>query len=102
MLNIVLYSISFSRVFEVHGITRIFLVTERFATFLNRIYNFKGILIGNSAGAIVLSNGSVDPHEGKIFSGFGLAKFFITVHFNLDQESTTEKLEGFQIEEIFQ
>ncbi len=60
----------------------------------NRLHNFKGVLIGNSAGAIVLSKGSVDPHEGKFFSGFGLVKFFITVHFNLHQGSTTEKFEG--------
>ena len=60
----------------------------------NRLHDFKGILIGNSAGAIVLSKGSVDLHGGKFFSGFGLAKFFITVHFNLHRESTTEKFEG--------
>ena len=47
--------------------------------------NFMGILIGNSAGAIVLSKGA--QHEGRFYPGFGLVDFFITVHFKLEEES---------------
>ncbi|MHB1709294.1 MAG: Type 1 glutamine amidotransferase-like domain-containing protein [Thermoplasmataceae archaeon] len=60
----------------------------------NRLRDFQGILIGNSAGAIVLSKGGRGQNEGKLFPGFGFAKFFIIVHFNLFQESATGKLIG--------
>ncbi|MHB8360389.1 MAG: Type 1 glutamine amidotransferase-like domain-containing protein [Thermoplasmataceae archaeon] len=36
----------------------------------NKLRNFKGIIIGNSAGAIVLSKGC--QYEGKFYQGFGL------------------------------
>ncbi|MGC9175361.1 MAG: Type 1 glutamine amidotransferase-like domain-containing protein [Thermoprotei archaeon] len=50
-----------------------------------RLRDFKGIIVGNSAGAIVLSRGA--EHEGKFYQGFGLADFFISVHYDLRFES---------------
>ncbi|MHB8372789.1 MAG: Type 1 glutamine amidotransferase-like domain-containing protein [Thermoplasmataceae archaeon] len=55
----------------------------------NNLRKFKGIIIGNSAGAIVLSKGA--KHEGKFYPGFELVKFFVTVHFTMTKEFTTEK-----------
>ena len=45
---------------------------------------FKGTIIGNSAGAIILSKGSIV--DGKFFPGFGLVSFYIKVHFKLEKE----------------
>lgn len=50
----------------------------------DRLRDFSGIIIGNSAGAIVLSKGS--HHEKGFSPGFGLVKFFITVHFKIEKE----------------
>ncbi len=50
----------------------------------SKLKDFKGILIGNSAGAIVLSKGSVI--EKKFFPGFGLVNFYVFVHFNLSEK----------------
>ncbi len=48
------------------------------------IKNFKGIIIGNSAGAIVLSKGSVI--EGKFYRGFGILNFYLYVHYRPEKE----------------
>ncbi|MGC8646313.1 MAG: Type 1 glutamine amidotransferase-like domain-containing protein [Thermoplasmata archaeon] len=47
----------------------------------SKLKNFKGIIIGNSAGAIILSRGSII--EKRFFQGFGLVNFYVFVHFNL-------------------
>lgn len=50
----------------------------------DRLREFRGIIVGNSAGAIVLSRGA---KEGETFyPGFGLVDFFISVHYSLHEE----------------
>ena len=43
------------------------------------IKSFRGILIGNSAGAILLSRGQIE--EDKVYPGIGLLDFFVKVHY---------------------
>lgn len=50
----------------------------------NRLKRFRGTLLGNSAGAIVLSKGMQDGRE--FYPGFGLADFYVRVHFKLGEE----------------
>lgn len=45
----------------------------------DRLRDFKGIIVGNSAGAIVLSRGAYI--ENKFYRGFGLVGFFVSVHY---------------------
>ncbi|MGC8497800.1 MAG: Type 1 glutamine amidotransferase-like domain-containing protein [Thermoplasmata archaeon] len=54
----------------------------------NRLRNFRGILIGNSAGAIVLSKGA--QIEKKFYPGFGLVNFYVSVHFNMADNYVSE------------
>ena len=49
----------------------------------NELINFEGTLVGNSAGAIVLSRGSY--HDGKFYPGFGLIGFYVSVHYELGE-----------------
>jgi peptidase E len=60
---------------------------------------FKGTIIGNSAGAIVLSRGGIG--DRKFYPGFGLVGFFIKVHFKLEKEMLfgNEKSETISIPE---
>jgi dipeptidase E len=46
-----------------------------------KLKNFKGILIGNSAGAIVLSKGEVE--NKRLTPGLGIVDFYVKVHFDL-------------------
>lgn len=57
-----------------------------------RLRSFKGILIGNSAGAIVLSRGTRKGEQ--FYPGFGLVDFFVKVHYKFEKGSqgTEEKL----------
>jgi len=48
------------------------------------IKEFNGIIIGNSAGAIVLSKGEV---SNEINPGLGIVDFYVKVHFTLDEKS---------------
>ena len=50
----------------------------------NKLRDFKGIIIGNSAGAIVLSKGGTG--DGKFYRGFGITGFFVDVHFELGEK----------------
>ncbi|MGC8618821.1 MAG: Type 1 glutamine amidotransferase-like domain-containing protein [Thermoplasmata archaeon] len=50
----------------------------------NMLLDFSGVMIGNSAGAIVLSKGGWG--DGKFYPGFGLVDFYVSVHFNLGQD----------------
>ena len=50
-------------------------------THLDRLFGFSGVIIGNSAGAIVLSKGGWG--YGKFYPGFGLVDFHVTVHYKL-------------------
>lgn len=50
----------------------------------NWIREFCGIIIGNSAGAIVLSKGSFK--NGKIQPGFGIVDIFTRVHYGFQDE----------------
>lgn len=54
----------------------------------DRLRNFSGILVGNSAGAIVLSRGTMN--EGKFYPGFGLVDFFVSVHYRFNAEDIAE------------
>lgn len=47
-----------------------------------RLLEFSGVIIGNSAGAIVLTKGGWG--DGKFYKGFGLVDFYISVHYKLD------------------
>jgi len=47
-----------------------------------KIKDFEGIIIGNSAGAIVLSKGKIEGN--KIYHGFGIVDFYVKVHFSLN------------------
>lgn len=51
--------------------------------------NFAGTIIGNSAGAIVLSKGQCD--DRRFAKGFGLVDFYVEVHFKLNQSKPCEK-----------
>ena len=50
-----------------------------------KLRGFKGIIIGNSAGAILLSKGG--KGDDKFYTGFDLVDFFITVHFKPEKET---------------
>ncbi|MGC8558587.1 MAG: Type 1 glutamine amidotransferase-like domain-containing protein [Nitrososphaeria archaeon] len=54
----------------------------------DRLRGFRGIIIGNSAGAIVLSAGAVV--EDKFYPGFGLVRFFVSVHYTPGPVSEAE------------
>ena len=47
----------------------------------DRLFEFSGVIIGNSAGAIVLSKGGWG--DGKFYPGFGLVDFYVSVHYKL-------------------
>ena len=49
----------------------------------NKLRDFKGVIIGNSAGAIVLSKGGAG--DGKFYRGFGITGFFVDVHLELGE-----------------
>ena len=51
-------------------------------TLQDRLFEFSGVIIGNSAGAIVLSKGGWG--DGKFYTGFGLVDFYISVHYKLE------------------
>lgn len=53
-----------------------------------RLKKFKGVIIGNSAGAIVLSKGSLK--RNKFYPGFGLVNFFVSVHYNFDSNNASK------------
>ena len=48
----------------------------------NRLFKFSGTIIGNSAGAIVLTKGG--RGDRKFYTGFGLVNFYISVHYKLE------------------
>lgn len=50
-----------------------------------RLQAFNGVLVGNSAGAIVLSRGATT--KGRFYPGFGLIDLFISVHYKLGEPS---------------
>lgn len=54
-----------------------------------KLRRFNGIILGNSAGAIILSKGM--HRDGKFYPGFGLVDFFVTVHFKIEEESLCEE-----------
>ena len=54
----------------------------------NKLINFKGIIIGNSAGAIVLSKGEYG--DGKFYTGFGIVGFYVSVHYKLNAGQAAE------------
>ncbi len=60
----------------------------------HKIRNFKGTIVGNSAGAIVLSKGSII--EGKFIPGFALVNFYVFVHFKLQESMDLDPNIGIQ------
>ena len=58
-------------------------------TLQDRLFEFSGVIIGNSAGAIVLSKGGWG--DGKFYTGFGLVDFYISVHYRLDAGHIEER-----------
>jgi cyanophycinase-like exopeptidase len=57
-----------------------------------KIRDYSGIVIGNSAGAIVLSNGAYVA--GKFLKGFGFVEKTIKVHFELERQDRVPNVEG--------
>ena len=55
----------------------------------NRLFKFSGTIIGNSAGAIVLTKGGWG--DGKFYTGFGLVNFYIFVHYKLGSGPVAER-----------
>ncbi|HDI75594.1 MAG: hypothetical protein DRJ52_03555 [Thermoprotei archaeon] len=53
-----------------------------------KLREFEGIIIGNSAGAIVLSKGTY--YDNRFQPGLGLVDFFIKVHFNLTSQTISK------------
>ncbi len=47
----------------------------------DRLFEYSGVIIGNSAGAIVLSKGGWG--DEKFYPGFGLVDFYVSVHYKL-------------------
>ena len=60
-----------------------------------KLRNFKGIIIGNSAGAIVLSKGGWG--DGKFYRGFGLVDFYVSVHYKLDAGQVAETKDAINV-----
>lgn len=54
----------------------------------DRLFDFQRVIIGNSAGAIVLSKGG--RGTGKFYPGFGLVDFYVTVHYKLNKDHVAE------------
>ncbi len=54
----------------------------------DRLFEFSGVIIGNSAGAIVLSKGGWG--DGKFYPGFGLVDFYVSVHYKLGVSHVAE------------
>ncbi len=54
----------------------------------DRLFEFQGVIIGNSAGAIVLSKGGWC--DGKFYTGFGLVDFYVSVHYKLNAGHAAE------------
>jgi peptidase E len=48
--------------------------------------NFKGTIIGNSAGAIVISKGMF--LKDRLYRGYGMVDFFVTVHYRLGTDES--------------
>ncbi|MGC8986400.1 MAG: Type 1 glutamine amidotransferase-like domain-containing protein, partial [Thermoplasmata archaeon] len=51
----------------------------------SKLRDFRGIIIGNSAGAIILTRGSII--EKRFLKGFGLLNFYVYVHFDLSKNT---------------
>ena len=60
-----------------------------------KLKRFKGTIIGNSAGAIVLSRGG--QGDGKFYEGFGLVDIYVKVHFNFKSDQLESSKEGYVI-----
>ena len=61
----------------------------------DRLFEFTGIIIGNSAGAIVLSKGGWG--DGKFYRGFGLVDFYVSVHYKLDAGQVAETKDAINV-----
>ncbi|MCW6158959.1 MAG: Type 1 glutamine amidotransferase-like domain-containing protein [Thermoplasmatales archaeon] len=60
-----------------------------------KLKRFKGTIIGNSAGAIVLSRGG--EAGGKFYEGLGLVNIYVKVHFNFKSDQLESGKEGYVI-----
>ena len=61
----------------------------------DRLLEFSGVIIGNSAGAIVLAKGGWG--DGKFYKGFGLVDFYISVHYKLDVGHVVETKDAINV-----
>ena len=59
------------------------------------LLEFPGVIIGNSAGAILLSKGGWG--DGKFYTGFGLVDFYVSVHYRLDAGHVAETKDAINI-----
>ena len=64
-------------------------------TLQDRLFEFPGVIIGNSAGAIVLAKGGWC--DGKFYKGFGLVDFYISVHYKLDAGHVVETKDAINV-----
>ncbi len=60
-----------------------------------RLLEFSGVIIGNSAGAIVLSKGGWG--DGKFYRGFGLVDFYVSVHYKLNAGHVAETKDAINV-----
>ena len=60
-----------------------------------RLLEFSGVIIGNSAGAIVLAKGGWG--DGKFHTGFGLVDFYVSVHYKLDAGQVAETKDAINV-----
>ncbi|MBX8634536.1 MAG: hypothetical protein KHF84_08560, partial [Thermoplasmata archaeon] len=60
-----------------------------------RLLEFSGVIIGNSAGAIVLAKGGWG--DGKFHTGFGLVDFYVSVHYKLNAGHVAETKDAINV-----
>ncbi len=61
----------------------------------DRLLEFSGVIIGNSAGAIVLAKGGWG--DGKLDTGFDLVDFYVSVHYKLNAGHVAETKDAINV-----
>ena len=59
---------------------------------VEKLREFKGTIIGNSAGAVALSKKEIDLHERENVYGLGLVNYSIIVHFNFGEYKKLDEI----------
>jgi peptidase E len=79
------------------GVTKLLVQRIKDAKVDRLLRNYKKVIIGNSAGALVLSEDCIltrdkDNRETTVISGFGLVDFSVEVHYNPSKDKELKKL----------